>query len=195
MLRILASTSLLLSTVIASVHPGALATAEGRSDRSDPRPAQIILIRHAEKPANDNDPHLSKAGRARAQRLVGYLAVDPEITKFGKPVAVFATATNRHDGGVRTQETIAPFAASLRLKVRTPFLGQDYAKLAKAILNDAAFAGKTIIICWRHEELAELAGALGVQPVPPEWKAGNYESVWIIRYEGNNAHLITQAEP
>ena len=192
---ILVSASLFLSLAIGSMHPGSPRAAANAASGTDARPAQIILFRHAEKPANENDPHLSKAGRARAQRLVGYISGDAEVMKFGRPVALFATATNRHDGGVRTQETIAPLAASLKLKVRTPYLGQDYEKLARAILNDAALAGKTVVICWRHEELAALAGALGVRPVPPDWKGGDYQSVWIVRYDGNKARLISQTAP
>jgi hypothetical protein len=58
-----------------------------------PRPAQIILIRHAEKPADPEDPHLSEAGVKRAERLVSFITNDPAMTRFGLPVAVFATRT------------------------------------------------------------------------------------------------------
>jgi hypothetical protein len=111
-----------------------------------PRPAQIILIRHAEKPANPENPHLSRAGVLRAKRLVSFITTDPAMTRFGLPVAVFATQTTKHDNGQRTQETVAPLARALRVPVQTPFLGKDYAALAKRILADSAYAGKTVRI-------------------------------------------------
>src|SRR5690242_11533265 len=40
-------------------------------------PAQIVLIRHAEKPADPTNPHLSPAGVNRAERLVAFIKTDP----------------------------------------------------------------------------------------------------------------------
>jgi hypothetical protein len=64
-------------------------------------PAQIILIRHADKPADPEDPHLSRAGVQRAERLVSFITTDPAMTRFGLPVAVFATRTTKDDNGQR----------------------------------------------------------------------------------------------
>src|SRR2546426_3693181 len=121
-----------------------------------PRPAQIILIRHAEKPADLEDPHLSRAGVRRAERLVSFITTDPVMTRFGLPVAVFATQTTKQDNGQRTQETVAPLAGALKLPVQTPYLGKDYAALARLILGNPAYAGKTVLICWNHEEIPQL---------------------------------------
>src|SRR4029077_3988836 len=79
-----------------------------------PRPAQIILIRHADKPADPQDPHLSQAGVQRAERLVPFITTDPAMTRFGLPVAVFATRTTTQDTGLRTQDTVAPLARALK---------------------------------------------------------------------------------
>ena len=155
------------------------------------RPAQIILIRHAEKPADEDDPHLSAAGTQRAGRLVAFVKTNPAMTRFGLPVAVFATQTTKHDNGQRTQETVAPLARALKLPVRTPFLGEDYAALAKLILGNRAFAGKTVLICWNHEELPQLAAALGVTPEPSKWKGDVFDLVYVITYQGKKA-VLTQ---
>ena len=151
------------------------------------RPAQIILVRHAEKPADPNDPHLSSAGVKRAEQLVSFITTDPAMTKFGLPVAVFATQTTKHDDGQRTQETVAPLARKLGLTVQTPALGKDYAVAAKMILSNPAYTGKTIIICWNHEEIPQLAAALGVTPQPPKWKASVFDLVYVISYQGRKA--------
>lgn len=157
----------------------------------DARPAQIVIIRHAEKPANPSDPHLSRQGVKRAKRLVSYITKDPAILKFGTPVAVFATKTTKDDNGQRTQETVAPLAKSLNLEVQTPFHGRQYAELARSILGNPAYAGKTVIICWNHEVIPELVAALGVSPEPPKWKGSVYDQVYIVAYHDGKASLST----
>ena len=158
------------------------------------RPAQIILIRHAEKPVDPADPHLSPAGVTRAAKLAAFLTTDPALVKFGPPVAVFATQTTKRDDGQRTQETVAPVAAALKLTVQTPFLGKEYAALAKMILSNRAFDGKTVVICWNHEVIPELTAALGVSPQPPRWKGSIFDRVYLIHYTAGRASLTELAE-
>lgn len=154
-------------------------------------PAQIILLRHAEKPADPSDPHLSAAGVERAKHLVRFIKTDPVMTRFGLPVAVFATQTTKDDNGQRTQETVAPLAAALELPVQTPYHGKDYAALAEQILSNPAYAGKTVVICWNHEEIPQLAAALGVTPAPPKWKGSVFDVVYVISYRRRSATLST----
>ena len=156
-----------------------------------PRPAQIILIRHAEKPPDPENPHLSHAGVKRAGQLVSFITTDPAMTRFGLPVAVFATQATKHDNGQRTQETVAPLARALKLPVQTPYLAKDYAALAKVILATPAYAGKTVLICWNHEEIPPLAAALGVTPEPPKWKGSVFDQVYVISYPDGQARLVT----
>jgi hypothetical protein len=155
------------------------------------RPAQIILIRHAEKPTDAQDPHLSKAGVRRAEALVSFIKTDPVMMRFGSPVAIFATATTKDDNGQRTQETVAPLGKALRLQVQTPYHGKDFAALAKLILANPAFAGKTVLICWNHEVIPQLSAALGVVPEPPKWKGSVFDQVYVITYRDGKATLAT----
>ena len=164
--------------------------APGTSQAPGPRPALIILIRHAEKPDDPENPHLSPAGVRRAARLVSFIMTDPAMNRFGLPVAVFATHATRHGNGQRTQETVAPLARALKLPVQTPYLGKDYAALARVILGNPAYAGKTVFICWNHEEIPQLAAALGVTPEPPKWKARVYDRVYLISYHAGQAVLV-----
>jgi hypothetical protein len=155
------------------------------------RPAQIILIRHADEPDDPNNPHLSPAGVKRAEQLVSFVTTDSAMTRFGVPVAVFATRTTKHGNGQRTQETVTPLARTLRLAVQTPFQAKDFAALAKRILLDPGYAGKTVLICWNHEEIPQLARALGIKPEPPKWKAKVYDLVYVITYHDGKAALAT----
>ena len=155
------------------------------------RPAHIVLIRHAEKPDDSENPHLSKAGVERAQALVSFITRDPQMTSLGRPVAVFATQTTKDDNGQRSQETVAPLAAALHLSVQTPFHGKDYADLAKLILSSAAYAGKTVVVCWNHETIPELAAAFGVTPTPAKWRGSVFDSVYVISYKNGKTVLTT----
>jgi hypothetical protein len=157
------------------------------------RPAQIIIFRHAEKPDDKSNPHLSAEGVRRAQRLVGWLTTDPVVNKYGKPVAIFATKTTKDDDGQRTQETVAPAAAALKLPVQAPFVGKDYQQLAKQILGNPAYAGKTVVICWNHEVLPELAAEMGISQ-PPPWKAKEFDQVYVITWHGRAPVLQVMAE-
>ncbi len=153
------------------------------------RPAHIILIRHAEKPADPHDPHLSPAGVRRAGQLVQYVVNDPAMKALGQPVAIFATRTTRDDDGQRTQETVAPLARALKLTVQVPFHGKDYMALARMILSDPAYAGRTVLICWNHEEIPQLVAAFGIRPRPAKWKASVFDVVYVVSYHKGNAVL------
>ena len=154
-----------------------------------PGPARIILLRHAEKPNDQEDPHLSPAGVKRAARLVAFIMTDPVMSSAGRPVAIFATESTKHDRGQRTQETVAPLARALKLPVLTPFHGKQYRPLAKQILSTPAYAGKTVLICWNHEEIPALAQALGVTPAPAKWKGSVFDEVYVITYANGRATL------
>lgn len=165
--------------------------APAASQTSPTGPATIVVIRHAEEPHDPNNPHLSKEGAARADRFVEFMTHDPAMIRLGTPAAIFATETTNDGNGQRTQETVAPLAKVLRLQVQTPYHGKDYDKLARRIMSDPALAGKTVVICWNHEWIPELAAALGVTPAPPKWKSKVYDQVYVISYRDRRALLTT----
>ncbi len=153
------------------------------------QPVQIILIRHAEKPDDKNDPHLTTQGREHARALVDYVIHAPELLTNGLPAALFATHATTHDHSLRTHETLEPLARELKLKIQTPVLAKDYKALAKQVLKDRKLQGRTVLICWTHTELTQLAAALGVKPEPKEWKAGDFNRVLLISYHDGEAGL------
>ncbi len=161
---------------------------------SSAQPAQVILIRHAEKPLDPEAVHLSKVGEKRAKELVPFLTSDPRLTQYGLPVALYATHTTRRGHGRRTQETVVPLAKELHLPIQTPYLSEDYEALAKSILSNPKYRGKTVLVCWNHEQIPQLAAALGVHPAPPKWKETVYDRVFLISYEGAKATLTDLPE-
>jgi hypothetical protein len=153
------------------------------------QPAQIIIIRHAEKPDDDRDQRLSLEGRERAMALAPYLTSTPELLTNGLPVALFASRPTPRDHGQRPLETLAPLAKEVKLVVQTPFYSRDYALLAQSVLSNPDYKGKTILICWTHEFIPQLAAALGIHPEPPKWKNSAFDRVFLITYQRGKATL------
>jgi hypothetical protein len=158
------------------------------------QPARIILLRHAEKPKNDSELHLSEQGKARARALVSLLTTNSVFVTNGLPVALFAPQFTARGHGRRPYETIEPLAAHLKLPVHRPFAAADYRALARQILNNPLFDGKTEVICWVHDYLPALAKELGVKPEPPRWKSSVYDRVWVINKGRGRTELTDQPQ-
>ncbi len=153
------------------------------------QPARIILIRHAEKSADEQDPNLSAEGRDRAQRLVAWLTEGKVLGTNDPPAALYAAEPSNQGRGVRCVQTLEPTARHVNLPIRTPYRPDEYVKLAARLLRSASLRGKTVVVCWSHEELPQLAAALGVRPEPPKWKDKDFKSAYIITYENGKAQL------
>ncbi len=153
------------------------------------RPAQVVLLRHAEKPADESNLHLSPRGEQRAKALPTLFTRDPALTNHGAPVALFAARPTRKGHSARPGETLAPLSRALRVPIQTPFPAKDADRVAKTILKDPAYDGKTVVVCWVHDELPALAEALGVKPRPPDWRGHVFDRMWVISYAGKQATL------
>jgi hypothetical protein len=148
-------------------------------------PAQVLLIRHAEKPDVGDD--LSLKGRQRAAALAPYFLETAELLTHGKPVAVYAQQPSDNRPSRRCLETVKPLAAALDLRVQQ-YMHRESGKMVKSIMKSRKYEGKTVVICWDHDELPEIAAAFGVAD-PPEWSARSFDRVWIITFEGGRVRL------
>lgn len=144
-------------------------------------PAQIILLRHAEKPDDPAAVHLSPKGRERARALVSLLGKSSPLTSHAPIAALYATDVTKKDHSHRNGETLAPLAKELGLPVQTPYKTEAYSALARKILANTAYRGKTVVICWTHHNIADLATALGVQPKPSQWNDTTFDRLWMIK--------------
>ena len=155
------------------------------------QPAQIIVIRHGEKPSDPEELHLSSAGKKRAKALVAYVKKTPELTQHGLPAALFATETTKNGHGQRTAETLQPLAKELKLPIQAPWKSDEASNLAQAILRNEDYKGKTVLICWTHEHIPILIKALGIDPAPPKLGDNVYDRVYLIDY-GNGKPCLRE---
>ncbi len=118
-------------------------------------PAQIIIVRHGEKPPGDED-NLNTKGRERAQALAVFFKEDPFVLDFGLPTAIYAfkAATGR------APETMTPLAQQLGIIVDSNFTSEDPEMVAQVILNDLRYEGKMVLMCWDHSRVPLLISAL-----------------------------------
>ena len=144
-------------------------------------PARILLIRHAEKPDDPKLEGLSESGKQRAAALPKlFEKANDRVDPFPKPDYLFATKDSKHSR--RPRETLAPLAKALKRKVNDRFSNEEFKKLARELFRDPKYAGKTVLICWHHGTMPELAAALKATGAPDHWKDKVFDRVWQIEY-------------
>ncbi len=129
----------------------------------------VILIRHAEKVVDPNNPDvdLSPAGQARAQDLVRMFG-DAGIN------AIYATQYKR------TQQTVKPLADKLGLPV-SQINSKNTADLLAQI--HAQHAGQVVFVAGHNNTVPEIIAALGgpTFPIIPETEFDNLYIVTVYR--------------
>ena len=113
-------------------------------------PQSIFLFRHSEK-LTGNDPHLTDAGKQRAQQLVSLLSKV-------QPTAVFSTDYNR------TIETATPIAEHFNITI------QSYDSRDLAAFKHTVLAQDGVVVIVGHSnttaELAKLIAQIDVEKMP-----------------------------
>lgn len=101
--------------------------------------------------------------------------------RFPTPQSIFATARSKHSQ--RPIETVTPLAIALNLHLIDRFADEDadIKQMVQAILNEPAFAGDVVLICWHHGKIPAIAKALGVRK-PPKWDGKIFDRVWQITF-------------
>jgi hypothetical protein len=150
-------------------------------------PAQIILIRHGEKPAEGNQ--LNDQGFARAKALVPYFQNNIDVTKYGTPVAIYAMGQKGSTGSVRPIQTVTPLAQALGLTLDTDYLKTDYDGLVNSVLGNKAYDGKMVLICWEHNAIPDIVATFSsttntpaavASTLPTAWDGDAFDRTWIL---------------
>jgi hypothetical protein len=148
------------------------------------KPAQVILIRHGEKPPEGHE--LSLRGRERAAALVPFFQGDERVLEFGTPVAIYAQPVTDKNKSRRPVQTVQALADALKLKVIERFAHEDYAKMVEEILTKPAYDGKMVLVCWEHHVIPDIVKALGVDG-PPRWHGDVFDRLWVVRFHKDGA--------
>lgn len=149
-------------------------------------PAAILIVRHGEKPDDHSDSHLNDVGRVRADMLAKtFPSLYPNLS------VLFSAAASSHSN--RSYETIDPLAKTMRLAVNNSFSDSQHAELAEYILRGSEdYSGKTILICWHHENIPALAREdLGQESAPTFWRDEVFDQIWQIDYSSDGHSTFT----
>lgn len=140
-------------------------------------PARLIVLRHAEKTGDRDDPHLSKKGWRRAEALARHI---PE--RFGPPG--FLLAASRNPRSNRPVDTLKPLADALALSIIDHIDDEDTGGVVTFLSEADPFIGQLGVISWRHSDLPDLIATLGAPEgtYPPEWHEDEYDIMVEIDY-------------
>jgi hypothetical protein len=159
-------------------------------------PRQIVILRHAEKPDDIGDPHLSPAGTQRATMLATLI---PQ--RFPNPDFLFATAPSKESN--RPVETLTPLEIKCGPALNKDIADKDYKILASEMLGKPEYSGKLAIICWHHGKIPDLAMALGVprseveaapEMTGKDWNPGIFDSFWSIKFADGGISFTTSKQ-
>lgn len=155
------------------------------------RPAQVMLIRHGEKPVDGDD--LSDRGWDRAKALP-QLMKRADLTRFGQPVGLFAMVPTAKRKSMRAIQTLQFLSQAIGVRTNTDFERDMVEPLATEILENSIYDNKAVWVCWEHKVLVDIAKALGVDD-PPDWPNDQFDRVWVITYDtGGHATLTDLPE-
>lgn len=147
-------------------------------------PAQVILIRHAEK--QPGEPVLSAKGYKRAALLKDFFLEEAAVTQYGAPAAIYAAAPKNEDSSIRSIQTVTPLAKVLGLDIDDSYTRGQTGKLVREIMETPAYDGRMVLVCWQHDNLVKIAYGLAEYNnsprvnIPLVWDDGSFDRVWIL---------------
>ena len=105
-------------------------------------PAQVALIRHAEKPEEGNE--LNERGWQRAGALPELFRNRTELNDFGLPAALYAMDPKDDSGSVRSIQTLQYLSRFLNLPIRSAFKKKQHAQMVHEIMTNPALDGNRV---------------------------------------------------
>lgn len=92
-------------------------------------------------------------------------------------------------------ETVTPLAMKLKLPINDDYHSamkevsknsekrKGAKELRDKLFSNAKYAGKTVLVCWRHGAIVELAKTLKAENVPTKWEDAVFDRVWQINFD------------
>jgi len=148
-----------------------------------PKNSVVLIIRHAENPADGHG--LSPRGEERAKAYKNYFQDLTIDSKPREPEAVLVAADSKHSH--RPRLTVEPFAKAAKLPIDNRFADKQPADLAAELR--ANYQGKVILVCWHHGQIPAVLRALGADPVTllpnGKWPRDVYDWVIMLSFDEN----------
>ena len=148
-----------------------------------PKNSLVLIIRHAENPANGHG--LSPGGKERAEAYKNYFLNFTVDSKRREPDVIFVATDSKHSH--RPRLTVEPFAKAAKLPIDNRFGNNQPSDLAAELRANQQ--GKVILVCWHHGQIPALLRALGVAPetlVPGgKWPRDVYDWVMMVSFDEN----------
>lgn len=126
-------------------------------------PTTVLVVRHAEKAKNPDDPALTNDGRQRARRLRD-LAIDAGVG------VTYATQYRR------TQETVAPLSEALGIET-TVIDARKTEDLLRDILENRL--GQVVVVAGHSDTVPAIVAGLGGQE-PAAIDESEYDNLFVV---------------
>ncbi len=144
-------------------------------------PAQVVLIRHAEK--DPTGAHLLLKGRQRAAALAPTFLGAPFLLRYGPPAAIYLRKASLQKPAERWAETVKNLADEMGAPVKGEYRKEDAAALVEEIKQTEEFDGKMVLVCWSHGGLPKLAELFGAKKAPRKWSTRIFDRFWILTFQ------------
>lgn len=155
-------------------------------------PAQVMIIRHAEKYVDRAKAYLNPRGLTRAKALAQFFQSDQRVLEYGLPAAIIAQVPNMKKKSVRCEETVEPLAQAIGRKLINRFEYGRVAELAEWLRSGREWDGKSVLVCLQHSDIVPLAKALGVsQVLQSVWPHETYDRVWLIDFSQKDGGVVS----
>lgn len=151
-------------------------------------PHQVVIVRHGDKLMQKGSGSvLSPKGQLRAIAFAYYY-----LKTFGDPdLVITAKPADTKTGlvSLRPIQTVSPLINMLNQKkpnqpynIYAPYLHGQYKQFTHDLLTDSKYKNKTILVCWAHQYINDIAHALGVKEPLAVWAKDDYDTVFILTF-------------
>lgn len=165
-------------------------------------PAQILIIRHGEKPpafgppagikedGRQDDHSLIVRGWQRAGALVEYFA-NPRDAAVQRPTWLYSPPKHGKAGDHgRPYQTLCPLAEKLGTEIDTRFTLDEEAQL----VTDVRSRTGVVLISWEHKRIHTIANAIlgDDTTVPQAWPDDCFDVVWVFDRQPGGGYRFDQ---
>ena len=84
---------------------------------------------------------------------------------------------------MRAKETIQPLAKVLHLAVNDAYPRDDYKKMVAEVMHDPAYRGHTVLVCWEHKVIPQIAAEFGAKDAPGNWPGKEFDRAWVLDFK------------